>query len=205
MWIGIIGSAGRGSDGAKWTPRIYKNCFKYLDNVALADVPIADRQLVSGGASWADHLAVSLFLSGKAGGLDIHMPCQFHLDEEQNWMWSRKLSIPGYADTGVRDFKINPGGTLNYYHRLFSDKMQANTMAGIALAAYKGANLHVHYPMRVGDSPLHHRNLIVGRGLERLYAFTWGEDPTTPADGGTKHCWDHASGRKQHIPLHTMR
>lgn len=205
MYIGIIGSAGRGEDGAKWTPEVYRNYFKHLDKVLLADVPIADRQLVSGGAAFSDHLAVSLFLAGKATELYLHFPCQFHVDNEDNWFWSRKLSVPGFADDGNRDFKANPGGTLNYYHRLFSEKMQANTMAGIAKAIQKGATMSVHYPMRAGGSALHERNLAIGRGLDRLYAFTWGEDTARPKDGGTSHCWDHSSGRKFHIPLHTMK
>lgn len=205
MYIGIIGSAGRGGDGPKWNSNVYRQCFKHLDQVLLADVPVADRQLVSGGASWADHLAVSLFLAGKAAELQLHFPCQFHIDEQENWMWSKKLSVPGFADSGERNFISNPGGTLNYYHRLFSEKMQANTMAGIAQAIQKGGVMSVHYPMRAGGSALHERNLAIGRNLDRLYAFTWGEEKA-PRDGGTGHCWSMSNSKtKLHIPLHTMR
>jgi hypothetical protein len=207
MFIGIIGSAGRGVDATKWTKQIYVNCFHHLDQVLLADTPVSERNLISGGAAFSDHLAVSLFLAGKAASLQIHAPCQFHIDNMDNWFWSLKSSIPGYVDDGTVDFNKNPGGTLNYYHRRFSDVMQANTMAGIAWAIEKGAIFSVHYPPEdYKASPLHYRNLQVGKNLDRLYAFTWGIDATTPKDGGTSHCWKNSNSKQKfHIPLDTMR
>ena len=199
MHISIVGTAGRREDGAKMSKALYiKAYFRVLE--LIQDKPIADRKLISGGAAWADHLAVSLYLSDEASSLDLHIPTQFITDANINM--AHAGPIPGFFDTGVRDWRTNPGGTANYYHKLFSEKVGNNTLAGIERALLKGATIHDHYQWMPG-SPMHARNLSVSQ-CDLLIALTWGEGDT-PKDGGTAHTWSSSTApTKIHIPLGSL-
>ena len=86
MKISIIGSAGR-EKPTLWTPYLYDRCIDILiENMS----PNPD--LISGGAAWADHLAVTLYRRGFARSLTLHIPAP--------WEDGR------YKDTGI---KGNPG------------------------------------------------------------------------------------------------
>lgn len=187
MIVGIIGSAGRKEDAAKWSREVYVKAFNFLKK-ELEQWSLHERTLISGGAAWADHLAVSLYLAGHATNLHIEAPCQFVSEP-----------IPKFYDTGEVNWITNPGGTLNYYHRLFSKKMGSESLAGIAKAIRRGAVYTCHYEQN-GKSSLHLRNTEVARQSEKLYAFTWGSG-AVPKDGGTKHTWDRAFCDKLHVPL----
>lgn len=201
MWISIVGSAGRREDGPAMSKRLYTNCFKHLRDELLKDIPIQDRKLISGGAAWMDHLAVSLYLSDLAASLTLCLPATFCITGEETW--GNKHQLPCYDDTGEVDWRHNPGGTTNYYHKLFSKHMGSNTLEGIAAALAKGAEKRDHYQF-LGGSPFHARNMDVG-ATDLLIAFTWGEG-SVPKDGGTKHTWDHSNAeRKIHVPLASMR
>ena len=205
MHIGIIGSAGRGEDGAKWTKAVYNKAYSRLISI-LAQVANGEIWSVhSGGAAWADHLAVSLARSNQidASKLNLHIPCPFMINGSE-MLGGTKGPIPGFYDTGERDHLTNPGGTLNYYHRLFSEKMGGNTLNGIKAAIEAGVIVHDQYFHKRGNRLLE-RNKGIGRGLDVLIAFTWGEGDI-PKDGGTKHCWDHSdAATKIHIPLNQFR
>ena len=70
-YVGIIGTAGRKEDGVRLTEGDYRYLVEYIGKaVKPNDV------LISGGAAWADHVAVQLFLDGKAGGLVLHLPAE---------------------------------------------------------------------------------------------------------------------------------
>lgn len=66
--LAIIGTAGRGTDAAKLSGPLYDAMYRRtLDAMKAWGV----RDLVSGGAAWADHLAVRAFLEGEAGSLRL--------------------------------------------------------------------------------------------------------------------------------------
>lgn len=201
MWISIVGSAGRKEDAGLWTREVYNRCFRLLHEELLKDIPVEERKLVSGGAAWADHLAVSLFLGGHAHSLQIEMPAGW-CGHDGDFL-GQKGPIPGYADTGIVDWKKNPGGTANYYHKQFSTKMGGDSLAGIQKAIDQGATYEdMHWLF--GGSSFHNRNKKVAM-CELLIAFTWGQGDV-PKDGGTKHTWDYSNADKKiHIPLHTMK
>jgi len=98
MKIAVIGTAGRNEDGQKLSKE------KFFEMVALVSKlkDAKEATLVSGGAAWADHIAVVVFLLGNCKSLSLHLPCAWDVLREQ------------YADTGEFDWRTNPGGTANH-------------------------------------------------------------------------------------------
>lgn len=174
--IAIIGTAGRDKD------RIY--------NLALWQWMVTDcwNRLpkectgVSGGAAWADHLAVALFCMGRLKGLRLHLPAPFDMD--------RCRFVGEYGSAG---------GTANYYHEKFSRVMRENTLAHIAMAIQGGASW-TYQPAQQGFGPFKARNTLVARDCTGMLAYTFGEGDV-PADGGTRDTWDKFHGEKIHVAL----
>jgi hypothetical protein len=201
MHIGIIGSAGRGDTGAKWNRDVYYAALRKIRELL---PPGEYVHLHSGGAAWADHLAVSTFLAQGVNALTLHLPCPFYVagqDPPSGWT---EGPVPGFQDNSERNFITNPGGTLNYYHRRFSAVIEGNSLAGISKAVNQGATLKDEPYRWAKGNRLLARNLGIGANLDMLIAFTWGPG-SRPADGGTAHCWDHSNCKnKIHIPLDTL-
>lgn len=188
MKIAIIGSAGRRSDGPKVSRDLYIKAFckakREIEKIVKrSGGPV---ELVSGGAAFIDHLAVSLFLDSFMDcSLTLHLPCPFD------------MKLCRYEDDGSRDFRKNPGGTCNYYHKLFSQKMGGNTLSGIKRAIDKGASIFV-------GNGFFDRNKQVAK-CDHMLAFTFGTDDI-PKDGGTRNTWDIAPSScvKTHISLASL-
>jgi hypothetical protein len=189
MKIGIIGTAGRGDTYQRMSRGLYflmvkdaqqllRDRSKYLPPAVDPESPI---ELVSGGAAWADHIAVSLYLAGQADALTVYLPCGFDRA-------TLKFVAPREPESE------RTAQTANWYHDRFSQRMGRDTRHGLVEAELIGARL---IPVAGGFKI---RNLEVGK-VDLLIAYTWGPG-IVPADGGTKHTWDHASApRKLHRPL----
>jgi len=184
MKIAIIGTAGRREDGSKMSKELYKKMYNraLIEISQLMELTIDDGDtvdLVSGGAAWADHIAVSIFLSKSANSLTLHLPAEFSHE------YCRFVENP--------NDKWCSGCTSNHYHDLFARKMGRSTMQGIARAALKGAKIYTYGGFR-------ERNKVVGQ-VGALIAFTWGEGDK-PKDGGTSYTWGKSTARTRiHIPL----
>ena len=63
--VSIIGTAGRKSDGSKLNPKIFVDMVKTALDTIKNVWKLEDVELVSGGAAYADHVAVKLFLEQK--------------------------------------------------------------------------------------------------------------------------------------------
>lgn len=141
--------------------------------------------LVSGGAAWADHVAVDLFLRPITDRpmLDLCLP-----------------AVPvggGFEDSGVRDWRSNPGGTANHYHRKFSRRLWGDPDRSLGEIDEALGRLGCNSSFREG---FHARNELVAMRANAMLAFTMAKGPT-PADGGTKHTWSLFRGPKLHVPL----
>lgn len=201
--IAIIGTAGRRDDAARLDADVYRAM------VAVARWTVGQHRgarpvrLVSGGAAWADHVAVSLFLEGEGEGdaLTLHLPAAF--------------TGYRYAEGGGR---FDPGRTSNHYHQAFSDAIGRDSWAEIALAIERGAEAAVTPGFK-------RRNLKVADAVDGglLLAFTFGsaskpasfsrgslgfDDPLSAGlkDGGTAHTYGQARGalRKIHLPVQSV-
>jgi len=180
--VSIIGSAGRKLDASRMTASLYDQMVKECEQTIL-DMKLEPQnvRLVSGGAAWSDHVAVTLFLSGKYEGLTLHLPCE----------WDS--SMRSFATNAFSHWVLNPGKPANLLHAQFSDKLGRNTLAELEAARSKGATLVTH-------NGFHKRNDHVARS-QYLLAFSWGQSDSPPEDGGTRYTWDKGTGRKTHISL----
>ena len=178
MRTAIIGTAGRDK-----TKPMTKELWQWMLEDAKSRVSSSEH-LVSGGAAWADHLAVALFLEGKVEKLTLHLPAPFI-----------KLRFKGVYGSS--------GNAANYYHQNFSSAIGENTLRQISdCFALEGCDFTVE-PEAPGYKGMFSRNAKVATA-DTLFAYTFGQSDV-PADGGTKHTWDKCKGIKYHVTLPTIR
>jgi hypothetical protein len=164
--LAIVGTAGRKDDERKVSLPLYKSmCIvaqSLIKQLNESNYPIT--HLVSGGAAWADHVAVSLFNEEKIPNLRLFLPCDFDNNKFLD------------DSSGVRGFSL-PGETLNFYHSNFYRKTNINSLSDIQIAKHKGAELH---KCRGG---FHGRNSMVAKS-DFILAMTFG-DGNMVKEGGT--------------------
>ena len=139
-------------------------------------------QLISGGAAWADHIAVHLFNGNYVRHLKLHLPAPF-----ENGSF-----LGGYGTSG---------GAANYYHQKMSKTLGINSLLEIDQALSKHGADYTEQAHAQGYKAMVERNQLVADEAELLIAFTFGEG-ASPADGGTKITWDMCQGNKVHFSLH---
>ena len=182
MRIAIVGTAGRKEDGPKLSKELYfrmvRDAHQQLFQIEYQldkDFVFDLFHLVSGGAGWSDHIAVSLYLMDIADNLTLYFPCK----------WDQKDRV-FFLDNEPKSYH-SPSSTANYYHKLFSEKMGRSSLDGIQRAIDKGA---VYHEIQGGFLA---RNLLVGKVDALLcYGFSPGDRPTT---SGSSHCWNNSSAR----------
>ena len=195
MIVSIIGSAGRKDDAKKLNVHIWNQMMCYADLLLHNRYPDPQTiHLCSGGAAFADHIAVELFLGERALNLSLHLPSQFN---GQNFQESND--------------RFDPGRTANYYHTQFSKSCNLNSLQDLQKAIEKGAYVQTY----AGFKP---RNLIVGK-CDCLIAFTFGthhsendlqsngwKNPISAGlkAGGTSHTWKNSNApTKIHVNLNS--
>ena len=167
--IAIIGTAGRDKN----FPMSAKH-WDFMCEVVRAEVE-PDDHLISGGAAWADHVAVWAFRTGLVHSLSLHLPAP---------LWHGKYE----GDFGTS------GGAANYYHEKFSLTMggsSLDTLTQIEDCIERGVP-YTTQPTAKGYAAMAARNQLVADECDHLMAFTFGIGDV-PADGGTKMTWDMAS------------
>lgn len=180
MKIAIVGTAGRGEDAPRMSWALYRRMVARVESY-LAGIPVEARELQSGGAAWADHIAVTLFLAKekKAQSLTSYLPAS--------------LTAHGSFDPSSA-----AGRTANQYHRQFGPhfphaRSGDESMNQIWEAA-RWAKLHT-------CAGFLDRNLWVGQ-CDLLLAFTFGTGSVPKRGSGTRHTWDHSTApRKVHFGL----
>lgn len=209
--LAIIGTAGRNDDYDKLSKQSYErmviavsNCLHYLSG--LNRLSIRDIKVFSGGAAWADHVAVGLCLERiiPFENLTIFAPTEF-----------KNSKFTGVGFTGVRT-----ADTINYHHRRFSEKISESSLGHLAQVQRKGA---VIVP---GNGNFKDRNTKIAESVTPnglLIAFTFGHndctrDPwvmmfnnsdTTATEagvkpGGTADTFNKAYCRKAHVKLEQL-
>lgn len=165
MIAAIIGSAGRREDSDRLNADLYSTIQQVATHFFLHHKV---NTIVSGGAAWIDHLAVRMFLNRALGPqtrLVLHLPCA--------WAGS------AFLDTGVFDWRANPGGTANALHRKFKKFAGIDSLAEIARA--------LQHPLcsYTEGRGFHQRNGMVSTAT-MLLACTFGRGGIVK-DGGTAH------------------
>lgn len=199
--LAIIGTAGRKEDRHRLSKSHYQRMVEAASKlITHLKINPKELKLYSGGAAWADHIVVTLAL------LEIvpHENVTLYLPSE--------LTVNGY--TGENEWAKKTASTANYYHRMFSDYTDQDTIQQIIEIGEHGATL---VP---GNGSFHSRNSLVAKAVSpdgALLAFTFGapginQQPWTIRefdesikadvaglkDGGTADTWSKAKCSKFH-------
>lgn len=175
--IAVIGTAGRD----KTLPMTDKH-WDFMCETIAAEVKPEDT-LVSGGAAWADHVAIWAYGTGLVKNLILHLPAPF-----ENGCFQ-----------GPR---MGAGQTCNYYHKLFSEAMGFDSLGHIRQAfMYESSVVITEEPAGPGYGAFAARNRQVANTCTHMVAFTFA-DGEVPANGGTKMTWDMAADKLRiHVSL----
>lgn len=172
--IAIVGTAGRDK-----TKPMNWQLWQWMVADAKRKI-IKGSHLVSGGAAWADHLAVHLFLIGHADSLTLHLPAPI----KDGWFDGPYKSAASAA---------------NFYHGQFSAVLGYHSIGDIQLASAQENCDGTVEPVAAGYGAMFARNKKVAM-VDGMLAYTFGEGDV-PADGGTKDTWDMCNGEKLHVSL----
>jgi len=180
--VGIIGTAGRKDDIIK----LSLDKFNLMYEIASGIIGDNKVHIISGGAPWADHIAVRLFLNSPLKHeLTIEFPCKFGSN--------------GYVEGEEYD-GYNIAETSKYYHQLFFTKTGIDGIGELKSAIAKGAQAQFSKGFFDRNNKVSHAN--------KLIAFTFGDGPKVKK-GGTSHTVDCyiANGGKDlyHINLNEMK
>ncbi|ANB50478.1 hypothetical protein [Powai lake megavirus] len=157
--LAIIGISGRNHNP------IIEHYNWMIDNIEIYNELILCQKpeniiLVSGGSSWADHIAISLFLTGKFKGLHLYLPTYFNCSENKY----------------INDYQ---GLMLNDLHTNFSKIIGINSLDQLSKAINNPnciTNIHKGF---------FERNTKIAQYCDHLIAFSFGDIPT----GGTLDTW----------------
>ncbi len=176
MTLAVIGTAGRGTDAVHLT----KDTLILMFGVAqsFATLLYADR-VVSGGAAWADSLAVSLYLRDIVPNLTLHLPAPF--------------SFRAYDETDA-------GRTANRYHVRAKMVHGLDSLDEIQQAILKGAQVTTEDGP--GMAPFFIRNAKVAADADVMLAFTYGvKGQPGLKDGGSADTMRTYLKRRGTIPI----
>lgn len=161
--LAIIGTAGRKTDADLLSidkyNEMYQIASKLIDYIE-TNLKRSITHLVSGGAAYADHLAVQLYLNDKVPNLRLFLPCDFKDGE--------------FVDE--YDMLGRTAETATFYHKKFSEKIRIDSIKELKSAIDKGAEVIVINGFK-------NRNTYVSRA-EFLVAMTFGKGRKVK-DGGT--------------------
>ncbi|EFA74508.1 hypothetical protein PPL_00006 [Heterostelium album PN500] len=178
--LSIIGTAGR--DKTKKLTLDHFNYMHYIveqfiDNNNLLDKEQKSEQkdtksltLVSGGAAWADHVAVDFFLKkseiydNDTLKLILYLPCKIVIQDGEH----------RYYDSGSKDWRVNPGKMSNTYHKAFGSVIGRDTIKEI---------VDTKATLDTTSKGFHARNTKVSKS-DYIIAFTFGAGDQ-PEAGGT--------------------
>jgi hypothetical protein len=179
--LGIIGTAGRGTDGRKLTADHFRFMCKTA-TLLIQNHKIS--RLVSGGAAWADHVAVEIYQTRLNEGLfdlkylSLHFPAP--------WDGERMRFSENVPDNDA-------GGISNYYHNKFSKVRGSSSFEDLDdMVRSASCESRGEPPSGVSMSvsmSFIGRNQLVASEADILLAFTFGRGAVLK-DGGTKKTWD---------------
>lgn len=172
--VAVIGTAGRDKDR---TYDLDLWC-KMWDDACKRFSPGKYYHLVSGGAAWADHLAVELFLAQRVSQLTLHFPAPFERGR----------------------FCGKAGEAANFYHKRFTEATGIDSLRQLREVIERTNCAHTQHEGREDYAGMFARNDLIAKESEACLAYSWGTGDK-PADGGTKYTWDRIQGRKVHVSL----
>uniref|UniRef100_A0A6G6AC71 Uncharacterized protein n=1 Tax=Borely moumouvirus TaxID=2712067 RepID=A0A6G6AC71_9VIRU len=156
--LAIIGFSGRNNDSFILTEEHYEwmidNVMCYITEVL--QIEPNEITLVSGGSSWADHIAVTLFLTNKFNKLNLYLPINFD------------KNLAKYFDN-------NQGSLLNSLHEKFGKQINRNTLMDLKNALSKNNCETTIF------NGFFKRNTAIANNCDHIIAFNLSDIPS----GGT--------------------
>ena len=190
MKIGIIGTAGRNDASRLVSSDNYLKMKNKLDDIISEMNKTSETvTLISGGAAFSDHLAISHYIKNP--------------DTQSLW-----LALPCEFDLQYKRFALNHYGNIaNGLHYQFSEKCfegKTTSLEQIAQAIELGANL-----LPIPDGGFFARNTLIAHHSDIIVAFTSNLllteaidfkqqqviKPHPISDRGTRDTWDKAVGK----------
>lgn len=153
MRLAIIGSAARKDDADKLNISVHN---KALNQAKIFCIKNKPDELISGGACFIDFVSVQLFNEKLVKNLTLYLPCEFDIIRHC------------FKDTGEMDFTINPGGTLNYYHKRFAARTKIDSLLEIEKAIQNGAKTVIAFGLK-------ERNTEIAKNSDMILAMTFGQ------------------------------
>lgn len=191
--LAIIGTAGRADDGKRLAADPERYLTRMLDAAREVSKLTGATELISGGAAWADHIAVLLFLEDPEHySLELELPAK---------LIQADAGVRVFDDKGTHDFKSNPGAVSNHYHKAFT-KAVAKVRPGFSSFAHFGDIEDVHVGLaaevrlNIGTGFLE-RNLVVAAKAHHCLAMTFGNGKQLK-DGGTAHTMSNFLAKRGH-------
>ena len=172
--VSVIGTAGRKDDIHRLSVSVFLKMFADLKATLLTIAEKKDLHLVSGGAAWADHLAVFAYLCDLCEKLTLYFPADF--------------KSTGFI--AATNSKTDPGSIANYYHGLFSRKLGRNSIEQLQKAIDNGAEVVVN------PGGFLARNFQVAQS-DVIVAYTFSNGDSPKADSGTYHTWSVSKAPKK--------
>lgn len=182
--ISIFGFAGFVPTDA--TCVLDRDFYKRMASVATksVDAPLGwPLSLAAGCATWADHVAVTIFLDTSPGAsvLILYAPCKWHY--ASNRFEGHTLADVG-DDAALVAKSERAADELNAKHAEFSKVLGHDTRTEIGLALKAGAVMDTSHPgFKARDAA------VAKHALDAAIAFAWSHTGK-PEHGGTKHTWD---------------
>lgn len=183
--IAIIGTAGRDSDFPQT-----KDTWENMCNQAKHQIDLYKQKhnnphitVVSGGAAWADHVAVWLYLQNHVDAIELYLPAP--------------IKDGKYDSLGFK----TAGSISNYYHSKMSNALGYNTIKDIEDLINHAETTSINaLPAGMGIAALFERNTSIADAADILWAFTTAPGDT-PGSSGTLDTWNKFEGFKQHFSI----
>lgn len=180
--VAIIGTAGRNKNfWNKMDKKLFEKMIDQskfiIENIFKLDSN--NIKLVSGGAAWSDHIVIKLYLNNYVTNGLIYVPAKWDSNKKK------------YCE---QNNKMDPGRISNYYHSIFSTKINSNSLEDIDNAIKKG--------IIIDDKNLgfFNRNSEIAKS-DYVIAFSLSKN-SFPEDGGTADTWKKCKSKnKVHISL----
>lgn len=168
----IVGTAGRKEDSNRLSFNHFEAMYECASSLLkeFGESGYTVDKVVSGGAAWADHVAVKLFLEKKVPKLKLCFPCQF---DSASVMFD-----PVPLSENERQRGYSTGEVTNSLHSRFSRKLRRSSLNEILLALQQGAEAVV-------CKGFYARNAVVAQS-DIILAMTFGENEWLK-EGGTAH------------------
>lgn len=200
--LAIIGTAGRNEDEARLAEQPQFFLSRMLDAARVIADRVGADTIVTGGAAWADHVGLLLFLSDpERFSLHLHLPALLKHDPADP-------AAMLYLDTSSRQGGKSDARTSNFWHGKFADQFATVRAGWSPFHDLRTAFAHPKTVSHIGTG-FTDRNKAVAADSDFALAMTFGCGPILKEGGtaGTMRTFlrSHPSSTAYHLDLSSMR